>query len=120
MTRISICESLVVLYQTWPTFAYTNILMQNSIHLGKEIENFWKKIEKMLLVVHLSFLHAKQLLMKPLFESLKRYENLLLELTLANHTPLDVSTDADRSLYALGFRLRNEQIHTSTKQDPQL
>ena len=30
-----------------------------------------EKMEKMLLVVHLSFLHAKQLLMKLLFESLQ-------------------------------------------------
>ena len=33
---------------------------------------------------------------------------------------LDVSTHANRSLYALQFRFRNKQIHTSTKQDPQL
>ena len=33
---------------------------------------------------------------------------------------LDVSTHAYRSLYALGFEFRNEQVHTSTKQGPQL
>ena len=34
---------MVVLYQTWPTFAYTNLLMQNSILSRKEIKTFWKK-----------------------------------------------------------------------------
>ena len=33
---------------------------------------------------------------------------------------LDVSTHAYRSSYALEFRFRNDSIHTSTKQDPQL
>ena len=41
----------------------------------------------MLLVVHLSLLHAKQLLMKLLSESLQTYANLLLELMPANYTP---------------------------------
>ena len=85
MTKISIYYSLVVLYQTWPTFANTNLLMQNSIHSRKEIKTFWKKFEKMLLVVHLSFLHAKQLLMKLLIESLGTYANLLLKLMPANY-----------------------------------
>ena len=67
MTKILISPSLVVLYQTWPTFAYTNLLMQSSIHSRKEIKTFWKEIKKMLLVIHLSFLHAKQLLMKRFF-----------------------------------------------------
>ena len=80
MAKIFVCKSLVVLYQTWPTFAYTNILMQNSILSRKEIKTFWKKNEKILLVVHLSFLHAKQLLKKISFESLQTYANRLLEL----------------------------------------
>ena len=87
MTKISICQRLVVVYQTWPTFAYTNLLMQNSIHSRKEIKTFWKKFEQMLLVVHLLFLHAKQLLMKLLFESLQTYANLLLRLMPANYIP---------------------------------
>ena len=33
---------------------------------------------------------------------------------------LDASTQAERSLYVLGFRFRNKYIHTSTKQDPPL
>ena len=69
------------------TFAYTKLLMQYSIHSRKEIKTFWKKFEKMLLVVDLSFLHAKQLLMKLFFESLQTYANLLLGLTLANYIP---------------------------------
>ena len=85
MSKILICYSLVVIYQTWPTFAYTNLLMQSSIHSRKEIKTLWKKFKKMLLVVHLSFLHAKQLLMKLLFESVQKYANLLLELLPANY-----------------------------------
>ena len=40
-----------------------------------------------MLVVHLSFLHAKHLLMKFFFESLQTYANLLLELMPANNFP---------------------------------
>ena len=41
----------------------------------------------MFLVVHLSFLHAKQLMMRLLSESLQTYANLLLELMPANYIP---------------------------------
>ena len=46
-----------------------------------------EKFEKMLLVADLSFLHAKQLLMEPLSESLQTYANILLGLTPANNMP---------------------------------
>ena len=46
-----------------------------------------EKIEKMLLVVQLPFLHAKQLLMKLLFKSQQTYANLLLELMPASNIP---------------------------------
>ena len=46
-----------------------------------------KKFEKTLLEAHLSFLHAKQLLMKLLYECLQTYANLLLGLMPANYTP---------------------------------
>ena len=49
-------------------------------------EDLLEKFDKML-VVHLSFLHEKQLLMKRLFESLQTYENLLLGSMPANYTP---------------------------------
>ena len=75
---------MVVPYQTKPTFAYTNLLMQNSIHSQKRRKTFCRKFEKMLLVVQLSFSHAKQLLIKHLFESLQTYANLLLGLMPAN------------------------------------
>ena len=51
------------------------------------MKSFWKKIEKMLLVVHLLFLHAKLLLMKLLSKSLQTYANLLLKLMPANYIP---------------------------------
>ena len=84
-TKISICWSLVVHYQTWLTFAYTNLPMQKFIPTQREIKTYWKKIEKTLLVVHLSLLHAKQLLMKLLSESPQSYANLLLGLMPANY-----------------------------------
>ena len=46
MTKISICWSSVVLYQTWPTFAYTNLLMQSSIHSRKETKDLLEKIRE--------------------------------------------------------------------------
>ena len=61
--------------------------MQNSIHSREEIKTIWKKFGKMLLVVHLSFLHAKQLTMKLFNESLQVYANLLLGLMPANYIP---------------------------------
>ena len=86
-TKISICSSLVVLYQTWLTFAYTNLPIQNSIPSQMEIKIYCKKFEKMSLVAHLSFLHAKQLSMKLSSESLQIFANLLLGLMPANYTP---------------------------------
>ena len=50
-------------------------------------KNLLKKFEKTSLVAHLSFLHAKQLLMKLSSESLQTYANLLLVLMPANYTP---------------------------------
>ena len=68
-------------------FVYTNLLMQISIHSRREIKtSFWRKFERLLLVVHLSYLHEKQLLMKLLFEKQQTYANLLLGLVLANYT----------------------------------
>ena len=37
---------MAVLYQTWPAFAYTILLMQSSFHSRKEIKAFWKKIRE--------------------------------------------------------------------------
>ena len=48
-------------------------------------KDLFEKIEKMLLKVHQSFFHAKQLLMKLLIESLQTYANLLLGLMPANY-----------------------------------
>ena len=61
--------------------------MQNFVHSRKAIKTFWKKFDNMLLVVHLSVLHVKQLLMKLLSESLQTYANLLLGLMPANYIP---------------------------------
>ena len=51
-------------------------------------KTFWRKFEKMLLlVVYQSFLYVRLLLMKLLFESLQTYANLLLGLMPANYIP---------------------------------
>ena len=81
------CQSLVVLYRTEPTFAYRHLLMLSPIHPRKEIKTFWKKFEKMFLVVHLSFLHVKQFLVKLLIETLQTYGYLLLGLRPVNYIP---------------------------------
>ena len=60
--------------------------MQNFIPSQRQIKTYWKKFEKTSLVAHLSFLHAKQLLMKLLSENLQTYANLLLGLIPANYT----------------------------------
>ena len=60
--------------------------MQNSIQSWKKMA-FRKKSETMLLMVHLPFFYEKQLLLELFFENQQTYANLLLELTLAKHTP---------------------------------
>ena len=49
-------------------------------------KTYWKKFEKTSLVVHVSFLHAKQLLMKVLSDGLQTYSNLLFGLMPASYT----------------------------------
>ena len=59
----------------------------------------WRNFEKMLLLIHLSFLHKNQFTMTIIFENQQTYANLLYGLTLANFSPSHVSAPADRSLY---------------------
>ena len=61
--------------------------MQTSIPSQRETEIYFKRFEKMSLMVHLSFFHAKQLLMKLSSESLQTNANLLLGLLPANYKP---------------------------------
>ena len=75
------------------------------------MKTFWKKIEKLFLVVHPSYLHKKQVLVKLLIENQQTYANLLLKWMLANYTPnrlFDVSTHDDWFSY----------IYASAKQNP--
>ena len=65
----------------------TNLPMQNFIPSQRQIKTYWKKFEKTLLVAHLSFLLARQLLMKLLSESPQTYANLFLGLMPASYTP---------------------------------
>ena len=74
-------------FKTWPTFVYTKPAMQNSIPSQREIKTYCKESEKMSLVVPLSFLHAKQLVMKFFSESLQTYADLSLGFLPANYIP---------------------------------
>ena len=75
---------------TLPNFANICLhksTMQNFIPSQRQTMTYWKKFEKTSLVAHLSFLHAKQLLIELLSESLQTYSNLLLGLMPANYSP---------------------------------
>ena len=50
-------------------------------------KDFLEKIREVLLVVHLSFLHGKQFLMRLFRKNQQTYANLLLGLLLANYIP---------------------------------
>ena len=65
-----------------------------------------EKLEKMLLVVHLSFLHAKQLLMKLLFESLQTSANPLLRLMSANYIPTPCANPCLRVFIHAGISIQ--------------
>ena len=69
-------------------------------------QTFRKKFEKMLLVDHISFLHAKHLLMKLLFESLQTYANLLLGLTPANYIPTRCVNPCPPVFTRVGFSIQ--------------
>ena len=86
-TKISICRSMVVHYQTWLSFVYKNLPMQNSILSQRNIKTYWQFFDKTSFLVQLSFLHSNQLLMNFLFKSLQTYANLLLGFLQANYTP---------------------------------
>ena len=81
----SICWSLVVHYQTWPRFVYTNLQIPKFIPSRSKMKTCLRNFEKMFMVVLLSFLHAQHLLMKLLFQSWQTYSNQLLGLMLANY-----------------------------------
>ena len=65
-----------------------------------------KKFEKTSLVAHLSFLHAKQLLMKLLSASLQTYANLLLELMPVNYTPTRCANPCSPVLIRVGISIQ--------------
>ena len=94
--------------------------MQKSIDSRKEIKTFWKKFEKMLLVVYLSFLHGKQLLMKILFENHRAYANLMLGLTLANYTPTPCVNSCRPVFIRVAISIEKRVVSYLEKWDPQL
>ena len=61
--------------------------MQFFIPSQREIKTYWKKLEKLSLVADLSFLHARQLLMKLSSESLQTYASRFLGLVPVNYSP---------------------------------
>ena len=102
-TKKSICSSLVDF--TKPV--YTNQLMRKRcgkifIH-GVRLNISWKTFHKMLMVVHLSYLHEKHLLMKVFFGKQQTNANFLLGLMLANYT----STGCHKQCQPLIIRIPN-------------
>ena len=96
------------------------LLMQNSIHSRKEIKTFWKNFEKMLLVVHLSFLHARQLLMKLLLESLQTFANLMLGLMPAHYIPTRCVNPCLPVSIRVGISIQKRIDSHLDKKDPHL
>ena len=72
----------------------------------RQIKTYWKKIEKTLLVIHLSLLHAKQLLMKLLSDTVQTYANLLLGLMPANYTPTRCVNSFPRVFIRVGISIQ--------------
>ena len=82
----------------------------------------WKEFGKTSLVVHQSFLHAKQLLMKFSIEGLQTYANLLLGLVPANHIATPCVNSCPMAYSSLrkinitsnnkGFRTNNRSVAT--------
>ena len=68
-------------------------------------EDLFEKFRKSTLVVNLSFLHAKQLLMKLSSESLQTYANLKLGLLLANYTPTRCANPCPPVLIRVGISI---------------
>ena len=82
--------------------------MQNSIHSRNVIKTFLKKFEKRLLVVHLSFLHAKQLLMKFLSQSLQKHANPLMGLMPVNYIPTRCVNECPQVFIRVGISIQKQ------------
>ena len=76
---------MVVHHQTWPTFAYTNLLLQNSIHSRTEMKTFFEK-NRQDVVGGPSISFGRKAVVKLLFENQQTYAKLLLALTIATDT----------------------------------
>ena len=95
----------------------TEIYKHKYLFLDGGKKTCWRKIEKLLLVVLPSFLHAKQLLMKFLTESLKLNANQLLGLLSAKFFRNRCVKPSLTFFKSVEFRSRDKRIHTSAKQD---
>ena len=80
--------------------------MQNFIPPQREMKIYWKQFEMTSLVVHLSFLHAEQLLMKLLSKSLQSCANLLLGLIPANFTPTQCANPCPPVFIQVGISIQ--------------
>ena len=69
-------------------------------------EELFKEIEKTSLGFHILFLHARQLLMKLLSESLQTYAKLLLGLMPANYTPTRCVNPCRSEFSRVGISIR--------------
>ena len=69
-------------------------------------KDLMEKVQKILLVVHLSLLHVKQSLTKLLFENPQTYANLLSGLMQANYTPTPCFSRWQRLFIRVGISIQ--------------
>ena len=77
-----------------------------------------EKIREDVVVVHPSFLHGKQLLMKFLFENQQTYANLLLGLTLAKCTPTRCVNPCRTVFISVGISIQKRVVSYLKKTRP--
>ena len=115
---ISTCWSLVVHYETWPTFFYTNLQIQITIPSWKQIKTCWTKFATTLVVVFLLGLHAKLLLIKLVFKSPQNFGNQLWAVMLASHSPTWRVNPRPPVFIRSDISFHRKEASHPTKQDP--
>ena len=96
----------------------TNLQIRSYVPSQSKRKTFWRKFEKMLIVIHLSFLHVKAVVDETSVRKFTKFCKSFVGIDASQLYPYSLLTHADRSLYALGSRFRDRHIRASTKQDP--
>ena len=91
-------------------FLSTRICRQKNVSSRKEILEFCEKSEQKMLLVHLTFSHAKQLLVKLLFENQQTKANLLLGLMLVNYALTPFVNSSEMVFIRIGISIRKRVV----------